>query len=79
MIGEQSIGGPKDPPRNIGIKARGRVNRDTLNGRTGNLQGIKARETNKLEGDEETMEVQLKNIVRILKKLNAGFIDSEIL
>jgi len=28
---------------------------------------------------EGTVEVQLNNIVRILKKLNLGFIDSELL
>ena len=44
MIGGQSIGGPKDPPRNIGMKDMGGLNQSTINGRRGALRGIKARE-----------------------------------
>ena len=50
MIGGQSTGGPKDPPRHIGIKDIRRLNQSTINGRMGDLQGIKAREISEVEG-----------------------------
>jgi hypothetical protein len=55
------------------------VNQNTINGRTVALQGIKARETVKPEGDGGTLEVQVNYTLGILKKLKAGFIDAEVL
>ena len=51
MIGGRSIGGPKGLPLHIGIKDMGGINQNTINGRMGDLPGIKAREISEMEGE----------------------------
>ena len=51
MIGGPSTGGPKDPPRDIGMKDMGGLNQSTKNGRRGDLRGKKAREIRRTEED----------------------------
>ena len=57
MIGRQSIGGPKDLPRNIGMKDMGGLNQSTINGRMGAHRGIKAREIRRVMADLKAREV----------------------
>jgi len=51
MIGGQSIGGPKDTPRPIGMKDMGGGNRNMINGRMGGPPGQEAGERGGMEGD----------------------------
>ena len=49
MIGGESIGGPKDPLRHIGMK--GELDQDPITGRRGALPGIVAGEIDGMEED----------------------------
>ena len=68
MIGGPSIGGLKDIPRPIGMKAMGGINQNTTNGRMGDLPGIKAKEISETEREgrfrgirEEGRAINLQN------------------
>jgi hypothetical protein len=57
IIGGQSIGGPKGPPRNIGIKDMGGLNQSTIIGGIEELPGIKAGEIRRVMEDLKAGEV----------------------